>query len=94
MCPMTKDFGTQERYVCEECGFDTVVVNERCPNCNALMSALHEQPKAKPSSETDDEELKDDTFDVGGSVSLQEEAEKEQDESDREYRSDTFGDDE
>lgn len=91
---MNKDSGTQERYVCEECGADTLVPNEHCPNCGAPMSALHDESKSKPATETNDDDLTDDTITAGESSSLEDLQEKERAEDEDEYRKDTYGDDE
>lgn len=84
-----------EQYICDECGYTSPIANERCPDCGAAMSALHdEKPKAKVMTGESEADLADDEAPLAedGSTSLEALAEKEQKESDSDYASDAYGD--
>ncbi len=83
---------TDEQYICDECGYTSPVANERCPDCGSAMSALHdEKPKAKVMAGESEEDLSEETMDADSPKSLQALAEEEQEESDKEYQNDTYG---
>lgn len=90
---MQQDLNTSdEHYICDECGYTSPVANERCPDCGSMMSALHdEKPKAKVISGESEEDLSEETMDADSPKSLQALAEEEQEESDKEYQNDTYG---
>ena len=83
---------TDEQYICDECGYTSPVANERCPDCGSAMSALHdEKPRAKVISGESEEDLSEETMDADSPKSLQALAEEEQEEPDKEYQNDTYG---
>jgi len=91
---MADDFtSSDEQYICDECGYTSPVANERCPDCGSPMSALHaEKTKTKVAAGDGDEDLSDDTGIDDGSSSLEDLQKQEQEESDKEYAADSFGD--
>ena len=83
---------TDEQYICDECGYTSPVANEHCPDCGALMSALHdEKPKAKVMAGESDADLADETTNEDGATSLEALQKEEAEEADKEYQNDAFG---
>lgn len=90
---MTKDIiTTDEQYICDECGFTSPIANDRCPDCGSAMSALHdEKPKAKTVDGESEEDLAEESMDSEAPKSLEALQNEEQEESDKEYQQDTYG---
>lgn len=88
---MASELSPDEQYICDQCGYTSPVANEHCPDCGAPISALHdEKPKTKVA--VDDDEIIDEAVAEDGSSSLEALQSKEQDESDKEYAADSYGD--
>ncbi len=90
---MSEDLTTSdEQYICDECGYTSPVANERCPDCGSAMSALHdEKPKAQVLSGEDEDDSTEEGTDADGASSLEALQNEEQEESDKEYQNDTYG---
>ena len=83
---------TDEQYICEDWGHTRPVANEPCHDNGSAMSALHdEKPKARVLAGESEEDLSEETMDADSPKSLQALAEEEQEESDKEYQNDTYG---
>lgn len=83
----------QKLFVCEACGQTTPVDNDECSNCSGKMIVFDDNVEPKP------ENLKDEDLDsnIGmedsadpGIQSLEDLADKEQEESDKEYEQNSF----
>ena len=90
---MKQEFDVQEQFICDECGYVSPVANERCPDCGSTMTSLSDDAsKKRRKDDGEDDEFSDD-IDAPTS-SLEDLQTKEQEESDEEYRNDTYGEDE
>lgn len=87
----------QKLFVCEACGQTTPVDNTECSNCGGKMIVFDDNVEPKP------ENLKDEDLDSNtgmeesvdaGVQSLEDLADKEQEESDQEYKHNSSEDDE
>lgn len=52
----------EQMYVCEHCGHATSVQSDECPNCGEKMPAAHVSNGKKNVSDTDDNDLTDDSL--------------------------------
>ena len=83
---------SDQQYICDECGYISPVANEHCPDCGSPMSALHdEKPKVQVTSGEHEADNAEEETAADGSSSLEALQSKEQEESDKEYQQDTFG---
>ena len=83
----------EKLFVCESCGQTTPIDNEECSNCGGKMVVFNDNVEPKP------ENLKDEDLDSNtgmdnptdvGVQSLEDLADKEQEESDEEYKHNSY----
>jgi len=90
---MKHEIDIQEQYICDECGYSSPVANERCPDCGSTMTSLNDDTSKKGKGKSENDEDYDEEMDSGATSSLEDLQSKEQEESDEDYKKDTFGED-